>query len=73
MAPVASTTLTGGSDNWDSESEMQKLLDMLPGVQPESSNAGAELSSVLELEMCGWDMSQYLQTTSSSVPLVGAF
>lgn len=74
MAPMTSTTMTGGSDNWDGEAEMQKLLDMLPGVQPETSNAGVDLTSALDhLEMCGWDMGQYLQTSTSTVPLVGAF
>ncbi|KAK7692354.1 hypothetical protein QCA50_003979 [Cerrena zonata] len=64
--------MTGGTDNWDGEVEMQKLLDMLPGVQPESSNADTDLPSALDhLEMCGWDMGQYLQTPSST--MVGVF
>lgn len=57
MTPLAETTL-----DWEGEAEMQRLLDMLPDVQPDSKTTdvtvdSGDYPSTLDLELCGWDMS----------------
>lgn len=56
-----------GADDWDHGEEMQRLLDMLPGVNSE----GVDFPSALNLELCGWDMESVLQPSLSSQ--VGVF
>ncbi|KAH9948933.1 hypothetical protein B0H21DRAFT_843272 [Amylocystis lapponica] len=50
-APSAASTLSAAVD-WQSD-EMQRLLDMLPSVQPDGNADG--FTSALDMELCGWD------------------
>ena len=60
-APVAQPSLP--EIDWVGEVEMQRLLDLLPAVQPDASplDTGAlaaqtDFPSALDLELCGWDL-----------------
>ena len=87
--------------DWEAESEMQKLLDLLPLVQQQNQsqaniNAGAsaaattqsnvsasanadasdimEFPSVLDVELCGWDLEGIVNAPSViQNPVVGVF
>jgi len=50
--PMSSMT-TSDSMDWEKELEMQKLLDVLTGIQPEFEDV--DLSSALELELGRWN------------------
>jgi len=68
--------LTETSLDWEGEAEMQRLLDMLPDVQPEVSTGldvdTVEFPSALDLELSGWDMAAVLRQPTG-LPAVGAF
>jgi len=49
-------TSSDGMD-WEKGLEVQRLLDTLSGVQPEFEDL--DISSALELELCGWDAASY--------------
>jgi hypothetical protein len=68
--------LTETSLDWEGEVEMQRLLDMLPNVQPEVST-GLDIDTVnfpsaLDLDLSGWDMEAVLRQPAG-LPSVGAF
>jgi len=60
--------------DWDSELEMQRLLDLLPvlaqpGAQIEiDSTAAVDFPSAQDLEM-NWDLSALIQQHSHSLPI----
>lgn len=60
-SPSVTIPTTGAAD-WEGHAEMQRLLDMLPNVQPDAgagmdSNADAlAFPSALDLELDGWDL-----------------
>ncbi|KAI0075783.1 hypothetical protein K474DRAFT_1685200 [Panus rudis PR-1116 ss-1] len=74
---VIPPTVEAAGSSWDSEAEMQRLLDMLPDVQVPNGNASIDVGldnvvdfpSALDLEIGGWDMGHQL----SNAPMVGAF
>lgn len=41
--------------DWEGEEEMQRLLDMLPDVQPDTKPL-EDFPTALDLELCGWDL-----------------
>ncbi|THH28389.1 hypothetical protein EUX98_g5807 [Antrodiella citrinella] len=64
--------------DWEGEAEMQRLLDMLPVVQPDQENFDGDADSdvvdfpsALELELCGWDINQLIQPPPNA--MVDAF
>lgn len=67
--------LTQSILDWEGEQEMQRLLDMLPDVQPDMKtldinlNAAIDLTSSLDLDLSTWDMGSTQQPLTS----VGAF
>lgn len=66
-AQVAAQPLPGATLDWEGEAEMQRLLDMLPDVQPDGTQRielnvdTVDFPSALELDLCAWNM-------GSSVP-----
>ncbi|OBZ70851.1 X-box-binding protein 1 [Grifola frondosa] len=60
--------------DWQGEAEMQRLLDMLPGVQTDADTSAdtdldiGDFASTLELELYGWDMG-----APSNLSSVGVF
>ena len=65
--------------DWEGEAEMQRLLDMLPTVQPEdNANVDVDLDTVdfpsaLDLELGDWDLGAFIQPSSTNQSLVGVF
>ena len=66
--------------DWESEVEMQRLLAMLPVVQPDATpmdaSAGASQSdfpSALDLELCGWDLAAAHSAAVGSTSSVSVF
>ncbi|KAF7796653.1 hypothetical protein EIP86_007836 [Pleurotus ostreatoroseus] len=71
------TPPAGAPLDWEGEAEMQRLLDMLPDVQPDVTlnrrielNTSADFPSALDLDICAWDMGS---SSLSSAPSVGVF
>ena len=66
--------------DWESEVEMQRLLAMLPVVQPDAppldASAGAshiDFPSALDLELCGWDLAAVASAPVGSTSSVSVF
>lgn len=54
VPPAASAPLMAPTIDWDSEAEMQRLLDMLPGVRPDAgADDAVDFPSALDLELDG--------------------
>ena len=67
-APVVPSALPDASLDWEGEAEMQRLLDMLPDVQPEINIDSVDFPSALELDLGSWNMG------STTAPIsIGAF
>ena len=68
LAPKAATPpLSAEGGDWHGEAEMQRLLDMLPSVQPDECADGFPAAS--DMELCGWEDVSAL----SSLTEVGVF
>ena len=81
MATSPLINLAAEPVDWEGEVEMQRLLDLLPVVQPDvnesvdDGNADEEpvdFPSALELELSGWDLNQLIQHPPLH-SVVGAF
>ncbi len=65
--------------DWEGEAEMQRLLDMLPSVQPDQDAIVdidldiVDFPSALDLELGEWDMGDFTQPPSTNTSLVGVF
>ena len=61
-APVVPSALPDASLDWEGEAEMQRLLDMLPDVQPDGTQRielnvdSVDFPSALDLDLCAWNM-----------------
>ncbi|TCD68270.1 hypothetical protein EIP91_011236 [Steccherinum ochraceum] len=81
-APPLITIAAAEPVDWEGEMEMQRLLDLLPVVQPEVYDESGvdgdaeenvvDFPSALELELCGWDINSLIQHPPSN-SMVGAF
>ncbi|EPQ57104.1 hypothetical protein GLOTRDRAFT_127481 [Gloeophyllum trabeum ATCC 11539] len=57
------TDAVANVSDWEPDMEMQRLLDLLPSVQPDGEEF---ISSSLDLDLCGWDMDSVVHPTSSN-------
>ena len=63
---TTSQSLTETTLDWEGEQEMQRLLDMLPDVQPDMKTLDVTLDAVdfpssLDLDLSGWDLGSIQQ------------
>jgi len=68
--PSSASSLSAETGDWQGEAEMQRLLDMLPGLQ--SDEHVDEFPSALDMELCGWDEMGGTGTLGASME-VGVF